>query len=57
MTCRDQVDADTLRVLVATDTHLGFMEKDEIRGNDSFDAFNEICSIAIEQQVGISAMC
>jgi hypothetical protein len=36
-------DDNTLRVLVATDSHLGFMEKDPIRRNDSFDAFEEVC--------------
>ncbi|KAL3696516.1 hypothetical protein R1sor_010592 [Riccia sorocarpa] len=42
---------DTVRVLVATDTHLGYMEKDELRGLDSFNAFDEICSIAAEKEV------
>ncbi|XP_077254044.1 double-strand break repair protein MRE11-like [Tasmannia lanceolata] len=41
----------TLRVLVATDCHLGYMEKDEIRRFDSFQAFEEICSIAEQKQV------
>ncbi|XP_074302214.1 double-strand break repair protein MRE11-like isoform X2 [Silene latifolia] len=42
---------DTLRVLVATDCHLGYMEKDEIRRHDSFESFEEICSIAEKKQV------
>ncbi|KAF3778786.1 Double-strand break repair protein [Nymphaea thermarum] len=42
---------NTLRILVATDCHLGYMEKDEIRRLDSFQAFEEICSIAEQQQV------
>ena len=42
---------DTLRVLIATDCHLGYMEKDEIRRFDSFEAFEEICSIAEQKQV------
>jgi len=46
--------SDTLRVLVATDCHLGYMEKDEIRRHDSFKAFEEICSIAEEKQVWYS---
>lgn len=46
------VDANnTLRVLVATDCHLGYMEKDEIRRFDSFQAFEEICSIAEKNEV------
>ncbi|XP_073114090.1 double-strand break repair protein MRE11 isoform X4 [Elaeis guineensis] len=45
-------DADNmLRVLIATDCHLGYMEKDEIRRFDSFQAFEEICSIAEEKQI------
>ncbi|KAK9269023.1 hypothetical protein L1049_000791 [Liquidambar formosana] len=43
--------SDTLRVLVATDCHLGYMEKDEIRRHDSFQAFEEICSMAEQKQV------
>lgn len=31
-----------MRMLVATDSHLGFMERDPIRGADSFAAFEEI---------------
>ncbi|XP_072954347.1 double-strand break repair protein MRE11 [Typha angustifolia] len=42
---------NTLRVLIATDCHLGYMEKDEIRRSDSFQAFEEICSIADQKQV------
>ncbi|XP_022753228.1 double-strand break repair protein MRE11 [Durio zibethinus] len=47
---RDDI-SNTLRILVATDCHLGYMEKDEIRRHDSFQAFDEICSIAEEKQV------
>ncbi|XP_029128732.1 double-strand break repair protein MRE11 isoform X2 [Cajanus cajan] len=43
--------ANTLRVLVATDCHLGYMEKDEVRRHDSFHAFEEICAIAERQRV------
>uniref|UniRef100_A0A2P2KTL0 Double-strand break repair protein n=3 Tax=Rhizophora mucronata TaxID=61149 RepID=A0A2P2KTL0_RHIMU len=45
--------ANMLRVLVATDCHLGYMEKDEIRRHDSFQAFEEICSIAEQKQVDL----
>ena len=31
-----------LKILIATDNHLGFMEKDPVRCNDSFAAFEEI---------------
>ncbi|KAL2250749.1 UNVERIFIED_CONTAM: Double-strand break repair protein MRE11 [Sesamum indicum] len=42
-----------LRILIATDCHLGYMEKDEIRRHDSFQAFEEICSIAEQKQVDL----
>ncbi|XP_038898959.1 double-strand break repair protein MRE11 [Benincasa hispida] len=47
---RDEMK-NTLRILVATDCHLGYLEKDEIRRHDSFKAFEEICSIAEQKQV------
>ncbi|MED6136860.1 meiotic recombination [Stylosanthes scabra] len=43
--------SNTLRILVATDCHLGYMEKDEVRRHDSFKAFDEICSIAEQKRV------
>ncbi|KAG5445240.1 meiotic recombination, variant 2 [Clonorchis sinensis] len=38
--------ADTLRILVTTDNHLGVAEKDGIRGSDSFRTFEEILHLA-----------
>ncbi len=38
--------AATLRILIATDNHLGYNEKDAVRGNDSFDTFEEILRTA-----------
>lgn len=43
--------SNTLRILIATDCHMGYMEKDEIRRHDSFQSFEEICSIAEQKQV------
>jgi len=40
------VDDDTLRILVATDTHIGYNEKDEIRGRDALNTFEEVLQIA-----------
>lgn len=37
---------NTLRIMIATDNHLGYCEKDAIRGNDSFDTFEEILQLA-----------
>lgn len=36
---------------VATDNHIGFMEKDPIRCNDSLETFEEILKIAKAEEV------
>ena len=53
-TCKRQIMADdntTFKILIASDIHLGYMESDPIRGNDSVVSFEEILSIAREQEV------
>jgi double-strand break repair protein MRE11 len=42
---------DVLRILIASDTHLGYGEKDPIRGDDSFVTFAEVFEIANREQV------
>jgi double-strand break repair protein MRE11 len=42
---------DLLKILLVTDTHLGFMERDPIRGNDSFQTFEEILKYAQKAKV------
>ena len=42
---------DVIKILVTTDNHLGFMEKDPERGNDSFVSFEEALEIAKAEQV------
>ncbi|XP_016994383.2 double-strand break repair protein MRE11 [Drosophila takahashii] len=45
-------DADNvIRILVATDNHLGYNEKDALRGEDSFTAFEEILELAVSEDV------
>ena len=46
--CRTGLDhADsTLRILVATDQHLGYKEEDEVRREDAFAALEECCTLA-----------
>uniref|UniRef100_H3A4P8 Double-strand break repair protein n=1 Tax=Latimeria chalumnae TaxID=7897 RepID=H3A4P8_LATCH len=41
----------TFKILIATDIHLGYMEKDAIRGNDTFVTFDEILQIAQDNEV------
>jgi hypothetical protein len=48
---REEKWGNTLRILVATDCHLGYLEKDEVRRFDSFDTFEEICSLAEKNKV------
>eukprot|EP00931_Biecheleriopsis_adriatica_P068125 TRINITY_DN42154_c0_g1_i1.p1 TRINITY_DN42154_c0_g1~~TRINITY_DN42154_c0_g1_i1.p1 ORF type:complete len:742 (-),score=142.44 TRINITY_DN42154_c0_g1_i1:75-2300(-) len=38
-------DEDTLRILVATDTHVGYNEKDKLRGLDALNTFEEALQI------------
>jgi len=44
-------EKDTFSIMVATDNHLGYLEKDPVRGDDSFAAFEEILSLAAESEV------
>lgn len=39
-----------LRILVSTDNHLGYLERDHIRGEDSFRAFEEVFELAYRHQ-------
>ncbi|XP_059370843.1 double-strand break repair protein MRE11 [Carassius carassius] len=44
-------DEDTFKILIATDIHLGYLEKDAIRGNDTFVTFDEIMKQAVQNEV------
>ncbi|EGZ11605.1 hypothetical protein PHYSODRAFT_250783 [Phytophthora sojae] len=46
-------EADTLRVLLSSDNHLGYAEKDPVRGNDSFRSFREILQLAQRERVDL----
>ncbi|KAL7528019.1 hypothetical protein ACHAXR_002675, partial [Thalassiosira sp. AJA248-18] len=39
-------DDSVLKILLSTDNHLGYNERDAIRGRDSFAAFEEVLSLA-----------
>lgn len=41
---------NTLKIFIATDNHLGYAEKDPVRGNDSFETFEEILQLAKESE-------
>jgi double-strand break repair protein MRE11 len=42
---------DTIRILVATDNHVGYNERDPVRGNDSWKSFHEVMCLAKERDV------
>ncbi|CAL1298731.1 unnamed protein product [Larinioides sclopetarius] len=44
-------DEDVLKILLATDCHLGYMEGDAVRGSDSLVTFEEILKIAVDKEV------
>ena len=43
--------ADTIRLLIATDNHVGYAERDAIRGDDSWKSFHEVMTLAKEKDV------
>ncbi|KAK9465749.1 Mre11 DNA-binding presumed domain-containing protein [Lipomyces arxii] len=42
---------DTIRILISSDNHVGYNERDPIRGEDSFNTFEEIITAAKERDV------
>ncbi|KAI9594350.1 Mre11 DNA-binding presumed domain-containing protein [Syncephalis fuscata] len=47
----DTNSSNTVSILVATDNHLGYLEKDPVRGEDSFRTFEEILRLAQQHEV------
>ena len=43
--------ADSIRILVSTDNHVGYNERDANRSDDSWKTFHEIMCLAKEQDV------
>ncbi|RDL37314.1 Uncharacterized protein BP5553_04747 [Venustampulla echinocandica] len=43
--------ADTIRILIATDSHVGYAERDPIRKHDSWQSFDEVMQLAKSQDV------
>jgi len=42
---------DTMKILLASDIHLGYMENDGIRGKDAMTAFEEVLQLAQKNDV------
>ena len=47
----EQDNSELFRILISSDIHLGFGEKDQERGNDSFNSFDELLGIGEEENV------
>lgn len=47
----DPKPEDIIKILVTSDNHVGYNEKDEIRGGDSFRSFEEVLKIARDEKV------
>ena len=45
------VEDDTIKILLATDNHIGYLERDPIRGRDSFNSFEEVLQLAKKHDV------
>ncbi|KAI9278189.1 Metallo-dependent phosphatase-like protein [Phascolomyces articulosus] len=43
--------ANTFRILISTDNHVGYLEDDQIRGKDSFQSFEEVLLLAKQYNV------
>lgn len=48
---RQPDNPDDISILIATDNHLGYMERDPVRGSDSMETFEEILKIARARNV------
>ncbi|KAF8504193.1 Metallo-dependent phosphatase-like protein [Hysterangium stoloniferum] len=42
---------DTIKIMLATDNHIGYLERDPIRGQDAINTFEEILQLAIKHDV------
>jgi hypothetical protein len=52
MDSQGEVDeSDTIRCLIMTDNHVGYLERDSVRGDDSFRSFEEMLQLARKEQV------
>ncbi|KAH9962132.1 Metallo-dependent phosphatase-like protein [Russula dissimulans] len=50
-TLKHDFPEDTIRILLATDTHIGYLERDPVRGQDSINTFKEILQLAVKNDV------
>ncbi|KZP22232.1 DNA repair exonuclease [Athelia psychrophila] len=46
-----RTDTDSIRIMLATDNHIGYLERDPVRGQDSINTFREILQLARKYDV------
>nr|WJN24885.1 double-stranded break repair protein [Moesziomyces parantarcticus] len=46
-------EADHIKIMLATDNHVGYMERDPVRGQDSIRTFEEILQLAVQHNVDL----
>jgi len=51
------VEENTIKILLATDNHIGYLERDPIRGQDSINTFKEILELAVKHEVRKRTLC
>ncbi|CAE6481657.1 unnamed protein product [Rhizoctonia solani] len=47
----DELPEDTIKIMLATDNHIGYNERDPIRGQDAINTFKEILELARQHDV------
>lgn len=48
---------NVIKILLATDNHIGYLERDPIRGQDSINTFKEILELAVKHEVRKYTLC
>ncbi|PWN48445.1 DNA repair exonuclease [Violaceomyces palustris] len=46
-------ETNHIKIMLATDNHVGFMERDPVRGQDSIRTFEEILKLSVEHEVDL----
>lgn len=49
----EEDDPNHVKIMLATDNHVGYMERDPVRGSDSINTFREILQMAKDHDVSI----
>lgn len=44
---------DIIKIMLATDNHIGYMERDPVRGQDAINTFKEILELAVKYEASI----